>query len=81
VMEAGGPGRLFNRMDASILNAIVSAAHERRLPVALHTGSPEDIADAIRAGADSVEHGSIRQIVPEAIFGQMSSAGRRMIPL
>ncbi len=80
VMEAGGPGMLFNRMDASILNAIVSAAHDRRLPVAVHTGSPEDIADAIRAGADSVEHGSIRQVVPDGLFGQMKQRGMAYDP-
>lgn len=80
VMEAGGPGMLFNRMAPSILNAIVTAAHERKLPVSVHTGSAQDIADSITAGADSVEHGSPRQAVPADVFEQMKKRGMSYDP-
>lgn len=80
VMEAGGPGQLFNRMDASMLNALVAAAHERRLPVAVHTGSPRDIADAVAAGADSIEHGSITQLVPAESWTRMKERGAAYDP-
>lgn len=75
VMEAGGPGMLFNRMDASILNAIVAAGHADQLPVSIHTGSRQDVADAIAAGGDSIEHGSARQILPGELFEQMKQRG------
>ncbi len=75
VMEAGGPGMLFNRMDASILNAIVSAGHADKLPVSVHTGDAQDVADAIAAGADSIEHGSARQIIPDESFDRMKQHG------
>ena len=75
VMEAGGPGMLFNRMDASIVNAIVTAAHNDQLPVSVHTGSAQDVADAIAAGADSIEHGSARQIIPSELFDRMKQQG------
>ena len=45
VLEAGAPGYPFNRMDVNILRAVVDEAHAKNLPVAIHTGSVEDVAD------------------------------------
>jgi imidazolonepropionase-like amidohydrolase len=39
------------------LKAIVEAAHARQVRVAIHSYGPEGVRDAVRAGADSVEHG------------------------
>ncbi len=75
VMEAGTPGMLFNRMDASILNAIVTAAHQHHLPASVHTGDIQDVTDVIAAGADSVEHGSARQAIPAGVFRRMKERG------
>lgn len=39
------------------IKAIVSAAHAKGLKVAVHSYGPSGVRDAVRAGADSVEHG------------------------
>lgn len=75
VMEAGRPGMLFNRMDASVLNAIVGAAHNDQLPASVHTGSMQDVADAIAAHADSIEHGSMQQLLNADLFSRMKQQG------
>ncbi len=71
VLEAGTGATLFNRMDASLLQAIVREAHAQGLPVAAHTGDVRDVTDALAAGADSIEHGSFREAIPSALFDQM----------
>ncbi len=75
IMEAGGPGQLFNRMDASILNAIVEAAHAHKLPVSVHTGSPQDISDTLAARADSIEHGAMHQLISADLLDRIKSQG------
>jgi len=71
VLEAGGGSMIFNRLDTSILLAISQEAREQGLPLAVHTGDARDVADAIAAHADSIEHGSLRGTVPDALFQQM----------
>ncbi len=39
------------------MKAIVDAAHALNHPVAIHSYGPSGVKDAVRAGADSVEHG------------------------
>jgi imidazolonepropionase-like amidohydrolase len=39
------------------MKAIVDAAHAKNRPVAIHSYGPSGVRDAVRAGADSVEHG------------------------
>jgi imidazolonepropionase-like amidohydrolase len=39
------------------MQAIVTAAHARGYKVAIHSYGPSGVKDAVRAGADSVEHG------------------------
>jgi imidazolonepropionase-like amidohydrolase len=39
------------------MKAAVDAAHARHRPVAIHSYGPSGVRDAVRAGADSVEHG------------------------
>ena len=39
------------------MKAIVDAAHAGHRPVAIHSYGPSGVKDAVRAGADSVEHG------------------------
>jgi imidazolonepropionase-like amidohydrolase len=44
-------------MNYEQLKAIVDAAHARKIPVAIHSYGASGVKDAVRAGADSVEHG------------------------
>lgn len=73
VLEAGVPGYAFTRMDVGILRAVVEAAHAHQLPVAIHTGNAADAADAVALAADSVEHGSAIDEIPDALFAEMQA--------
>jgi imidazolonepropionase-like amidohydrolase/ABC-type multidrug transport system permease subunit len=75
VLDAGQASFLFNRMDASILRALVAAAHAQNLPVTVHTGDSKDIADAVAAGADGIEHGSDRDRIPDLLLAEMAKKG------
>jgi imidazolonepropionase-like amidohydrolase len=75
VADAGAAGSLFNRLDPAVLDAIGAAAKAARLPFAVHTGDVRDVQDAIHAGATSIEHGSMRQRIPDEVFAAMAKAG------
>lgn len=75
ILDAGQSTYLFNRMDASILRAIVAEAHVAGLPVIVHTGDSRDVADAVAAGADGIEHGSDRDRIPDDTFAAMAARG------
>jgi imidazolonepropionase-like amidohydrolase/ABC-type multidrug transport system permease subunit len=75
ILETGAGQITFNRLDPQILNAIAAAAKANGLPLAVHTGDARDVEDAIGAGASSIEHGSIRQAIPDADFNAMAKGG------
>jgi imidazolonepropionase-like amidohydrolase/ABC-type multidrug transport system permease subunit len=75
ILEAGQAGLLFNRLDVSILQAIAQEARAQKLPIAIHTGDSRDVADALAAGANSIEHGSLRDRIPEPLFAKMKAQG------
>jgi len=73
ILESGGGSRVFNRLDSAIFQAIAQEAHTQELPLAVHTGDVRDVSDAVYAGADSIEHGSFREAIPDSLFQQMVS--------
>ncbi len=75
VLEAGSPSYPFVRMDPTLVKAIVEEAHKLKLPVVCHTGNARDVEDAVNAGVDGIEHGSMNDAIPEAIFAKMKEAG------
>jgi len=75
ILEAGAGSRIFNRLDTGLFDAIAQQAHTESLPLAVHTGDARDVADAVRARADSVEHGSFRERIPDALFERMAKQG------
>jgi len=75
ILEAGAGGRVFNRLDPQILNAIAAEARAHGLPVVVHTGDARDVEDALRAGASGIEHGSFRQRIPDSDFALMAKNG------
>jgi imidazolonepropionase-like amidohydrolase/ABC-type multidrug transport system permease subunit len=75
ILESGGGERLFNRMDTSLFDAVAAEAHADNLPLVVHTGDARDVADAVQARAASIEHGSFREAIPEALFAQMAAQG------
>lgn len=75
ILERGVPGYSFNRMDINVLRAVVEEAHAKKLPVAIHCGNAADVIDAIALGADSIEHGSFIDEIPDAAFADMKARG------
>ena len=73
VLDAGAPGYSFNRMDVNLLQAVADEAHAKNLPVAVHTATVKDVDDAIRAGANSIEHGSFVEEIPDATIAEMKA--------
>jgi imidazolonepropionase-like amidohydrolase/ABC-type multidrug transport system permease subunit len=75
ILEAGSPGYPFVRMDPALIKAIADEAHVQHLPVVCHTGNARDVEDAVNAGVDGIEHGSMTDAIPEAVFAKMKQAG------
>ena len=73
ILEAGVPGYTFNRMNLELLRAVVKQAHVHKLPASIHTGEARDVTDAVSLGADSIEHGSFRDEVPDATIAEMKA--------
>jgi imidazolonepropionase-like amidohydrolase len=60
-------------MDLLIGRTVSDEAHAQNLPVATHTGDARDVADAIEIGAGSIEHGSWRDEIPDALLEKMAA--------
>jgi imidazolonepropionase-like amidohydrolase/ABC-type multidrug transport system permease subunit len=80
ILEAGPPSQPMPRLDPAILRAIVEAAHAAGLKVVCHTGDARDVADALDARVDGIEHGSHRDIIPAALFIRMKESGTAYDP-
>ena len=59
------------------MKAVVDAAHALGKKVAIHSYGPSGVRDAVRAGADSVEHGID---IDEATFAEMKQRGTVWVP-
>jgi imidazolonepropionase-like amidohydrolase len=55
--EALGPDVQIHRLDCAVLEAIIDEAHEHGLKATVHTVDEEAAIEALRAGADGLEHG------------------------
>ena len=72
ILESGAGNTIFNRLDNTEFHAIAAEAHVQSLPLVVHTGDVRDVTDAVTAGADSIEHGSFREAIPDGLFDQMA---------
>jgi imidazolonepropionase-like amidohydrolase/ABC-type multidrug transport system permease subunit len=75
ILEAGAGSRVFNRLDTGLFGAMAEQAHADSLPLAVHTGDARDVSDAVQVQANSIEHGSFRERIPDALFEQMAKQG------
>ncbi len=75
ILEAGQSGFVFPRLDVAILRAIAEEARAKALAIVVHTGDSRDIADALNAGVNGIEHGSSRDDIPVSLFEQMKAGG------
>jgi imidazolonepropionase-like amidohydrolase len=81
ILEAGwGQGMLYNRMDSLLFRAVAEEARAQNLPLAVHTGDARDVTDAVEAGASSIEHGSWRDKIPDAVLSKMAREGIYLDP-
>ncbi len=71
ILEAGAAGTNFNRLDINLLKATAQESRAKGLPITVHTGDAKDVSDAINAGANGIEHGSMRDRIPDELFAQM----------
>jgi imidazolonepropionase-like amidohydrolase/ABC-type multidrug transport system permease subunit len=75
ILESGSGGVVFNRLDVNLLNAIADESRAQNLPITVHTGDSRDVADALKAGANGIEHGSFRDKIPDELFARMAKNG------
>jgi imidazolonepropionase-like amidohydrolase len=75
ILEAGAGNIHYNRLDSAVFKAIVDAARKNMLPVVSHTGDAQDVAEAVTAHVDGIEHGSFRDAIPDATFARMKELG------
>ncbi|MBM3513467.1 MAG: amidohydrolase family protein [Alphaproteobacteria bacterium] len=59
------------------MKAIIEAAHQLEMKVAVHAYTPNAIADAVEAGADSIEHGFF---VVDSTPRKMKAKGTFLVP-
>lgn len=71
ILDGGTAAQPFVRMDSNLFEAVAQEAHQDGLPLAVHTGDSRDVAEALDAGADSIEHGSYRDLIPQVLFERM----------
>ena len=45
------------RLSLEVLHSLADEAHNHHLKLMVHTGTPTETLDAVKAGADSIEHG------------------------
>lgn len=72
-----GAGDLGPTYDADVLAAAIDAAHQAGAKVAVHTFSEEAVEAVVRAGVDSVEHGTGLSI---ELLDQMARQGTALVP-
>jgi imidazolonepropionase-like amidohydrolase len=72
-----GVGDLAPTWDADVLAAAVAAAHAAGARVAVHTFAEESVSALVRAGVDSVEHGTG---LSDVDIARMASLGTALVP-
>ena len=76
VLESGTAAwGLFNRLDTGIYDAVIAEAVRDQLPSATHTGRAADVKDAVAAGTNSIEHGSVVDEIPATTLREMNEKG------
>jgi imidazolonepropionase-like amidohydrolase len=80
VIEAGGQGALFERLDLNIFDKVVEAAARHNLPVVVHTGNIQDIRDASARKIAGLEHGAMRDLLPPDLLAELAAKSIRYDP-
>jgi imidazolonepropionase-like amidohydrolase len=76
VLEDGwGGGAVSDRLDLLLARSVAEEARAQSLPLAIHTGSAVDVADAVEMGAASIEGGAWRDALPDTLLDRMARQG------
>ncbi len=70
-----------NRLDGATYRAVIARAAADRLPSATDTKTPEAVRDALEAGTNTIERGSVSSDIPDPLFAAMQSRGVVFDPL
>ena len=62
ILESGPAAHPIPRFDVTLLDAVSSESHKDSLPIVCHIGDLRDVADALDAKVDGIEH-SPRQLL------------------
>jgi imidazolonepropionase-like amidohydrolase len=74
ILEPGAPSHPIPRLDITLLRAIAEQARADNLPIVCHVGDRRDVADALDAGVNGIEHDP-RDGMTEALLARMKEAG------
>ncbi|MBZ5623093.1 MAG: amidohydrolase family protein [Acidobacteriia bacterium] len=81
ILEAGwGERMLYDRLDLLLVRSVAQEARAQNLPLATHTGDARDVTDAVEVGSNSIDHGSWRDQVPDAVLERMVRQGVYLDP-
>jgi imidazolonepropionase-like amidohydrolase len=80
VIDAGGSGNLFERIDLNVFDAVAAAAARHNIPVVVHTGTIQDIRDAAAKKIAGIEHGAMRDALPPDLIAELASRSIRYDP-
>lgn len=76
--------RTLPKLSLDVLEAVIDQAHKQGRRVAVHCESPLDALDAVRRGADSIEHlmavGADTGRMPEGLMDLMLENGTYIVP-
>ena len=75
MLDGGAATFHWARLDAGLLKAIAAESRAQNLPIVVHTGESRDVADALAAGVNGIEHGSYRDAIPDAMIAAMKQGG------
>jgi imidazolonepropionase-like amidohydrolase/ABC-type multidrug transport system permease subunit len=76
VLESGNSEwGMFNRLDTGFYRAVIQEAAKNGLPSATHTGSAADVKDAVDSDTNSIEHGSMADLISSDLFSEMKQKG------
>jgi ABC-2 type transport system permease protein len=71
---------LSNQVDLAALRAIVEQARALKLPFVVRTSDVHEVEEALSAGVNGVENGSVRETLPDPLFAQMKTQGIAYVP-
>jgi ABC-2 type transport system permease protein len=71
---------LSNQVDLAALRAIAEQARAAKLPLFVRTSDAHEVEEALGAGVNGVENGSVREKLADTLFAQMKTQSIGYIP-